>query len=67
MMRSSWLVLSLVCACGDPGGPALDASVVPNQDLAAPMGNKRVFVSSLVYSGNLGGIAGADAKCNTLA
>ncbi len=30
-------------------------------------GNKIVFVSSVPYSGNLGGLTGADAKCNTLA
>lgn len=28
---------------------------------------KTVFVSSEIYSGNLGGLAGADAKCNALA
>ncbi|MCW5834114.1 MAG: hypothetical protein KIS78_17070 [Labilithrix sp.] len=28
---------------------------------------KRVFVSSTVYDGDLGGLAGADAKCNALA
>jgi hypothetical protein len=30
-------------------------------------GVKRVFVTSVTYSGNLGGIAGADAKCATAA
>jgi cysteine-rich repeat protein len=29
--------------------------------------SKRVFVSSEMYNGNLGGLAGADAKCQTLA
>ncbi len=28
---------------------------------------KKVFVSSSAYNGNLGGLTGADAKCNTLA
>lgn len=30
-------------------------------------GVKRVFVTSVTYSGNLGGVAGADAKCATAA
>jgi hypothetical protein len=55
-------------AAGDAsldGPPAIDA-----QDDAAPDGPpsvKRVFVSSLTYSANLGGVSGADQTCTTLA
>lgn len=30
-------------------------------------GSARVFITSVTYNGNLGGLAGADAKCQTLA
>ncbi|HEY8040757.1 MAG TPA: hypothetical protein VIF15_13220 [Polyangiaceae bacterium] len=31
------------------------------------LGQKTIFVSSVLYAGNLGGLGGADAKCQTLA
>ncbi|MBI2613176.1 MAG: DUF1554 domain-containing protein [Candidatus Levybacteria bacterium] len=34
---------------------------------STPVVAKRVFVTSTVYNGNLGGLAGADAKCQTKA
>ncbi len=37
----------------------------PPDDPPPPSPDKRVFISSATYSGNLGGLAGADAKCNT--
>jgi len=42
-------------ACGGGGG----GCVLSN--------NKRIFYTSTFYNGNLGGLAGADAKCNTRA
>lgn len=36
-------------------------------DPAAPSGPKRVFVTSSNFQGDLGGLAGADAKCNAAA
>jgi hypothetical protein len=47
---------------------AADAGAAPSAcpDACAP-GPKRVFVTSQTYSGNLGGLEGADAKCQALA
>jgi hypothetical protein len=36
-------------------------------DVAAPKPQRVVFVSSALYTGDLGGLAGADAKCQALA
>jgi hypothetical protein len=50
-------------------GPTLDLTV-GNLDLATSCetrGKCRVFVSSVSYTGDLGGLAGADANCQTLA
>ncbi len=38
-----------------------------NGNIICSNGPKTVFISSRTYSGNLGGITGADAKCQTLA
>lgn len=35
--------------------------------LSSQGGKKRVFISSVTYNGNLGGLSGADDKCNSLA
>src|SRR5262249_60557677 len=35
--------------------------------VAIPPSGKLVFVSSTTYTGNLGGLSGADAKCQSLA
>ncbi len=40
----------------------LCAGIVPNDG-----GSKRIFVTAASYSGNLGGLAGADQKCNLAA
>jgi hypothetical protein len=52
-----------VCAsaqgpCGQSAETCLDVTVT-----AAPSGDKRVFVTSIKYNGDLGGLDGADAKC----
>lgn len=46
---------------GGDGGANVDASVT------RPDGGRFVFVTSTTSSGNLGGAAGGDARCNTLA
>ena len=48
--------------CDD--GNEVDGDGCTTQCLAE---NKRAFVSSMLYDGNLGGLAGADAKCQALA
>lgn len=42
-------------------------SAAPPEDAPKVSGGKRIFVSSSGYTGNLGGLAGADAKCANLA
>lgn len=49
-------------ALSDAGG--VDASTLPD---ASARSYLRVFVSSALYRGDLGGLAGADAKCQALA
>jgi hypothetical protein len=49
----------------DAGG--MDAAIDSGPDSSAVGGQKTVFVTSVVYGGNLGGLAGADSKCQTLA
>jgi hypothetical protein len=46
------LVLSILSSCGVSGGSA------PNL-----FGNLKIFVTAATYTGNLGGVNGADAKC----
>lgn len=67
------VVVVMVCgwgsACGTvrtaPDDAAIDAGVDAAIDASMP--RKRVFVTSQVYNGNLGGLAGGDAKCQLLA
>jgi hypothetical protein len=54
--------------------PIVDASQEADADAAPPIGchgavacERVVFVTSLSFTGNLGGIAGADAQCQSLA
>jgi hypothetical protein len=61
--------MAAITACGNVSGQAsIDAAGTDGapQD-AAPAPHKRVFVTSQVYTGNLGGLVGADAKCQVLA
>ncbi|HEX8795334.1 MAG TPA: hypothetical protein VF765_30505 [Polyangiaceae bacterium] len=51
----------------DAGGAGLDAAVPEAAADVVVTGQKTVFVTSAVYAGNLGGLAGADSKCQTLA
>ena len=59
---------------GDSGGTA-DADGASGGDASGESGvscgdasiDKRIFVSSVLYMGNLGGLTGADAKCQALA
>jgi len=44
-----------------------DAPLVDAPPRDGPLRAMRVFVSSQVYTGNLGGLAGADTKCQTVA
>jgi len=53
------VVLDLICKL------AMDASILPCPTICDC--NKKVFVSSQAYTGNLGGLEGADAKCQVLA
>jgi hypothetical protein len=46
----------------DLSWPPPDASPATQPDLTTPL-PKRVFVTSTLYDANLGGLAGADAKC----
>jgi hypothetical protein len=53
-------------ACALPGD--CTSNVCTNNVCAAPaVPDKTVFLSSVAYDGNLGGLAGADAKCQALA
>jgi hypothetical protein len=54
--RSSYLTVALIIACSSCGDGGTE-----------PSGPKRVFVTSAPFAGNLGGLAGADAKCNAAA
>jgi len=47
-------------------GTGSDSSAGTGTD-ASVTGQKTIFVTSAVYSGNLGGLAGADSDCQTLA
>jgi Collagenase NC10 and Endostatin len=49
------------------GGTSTDASREPGVNCSDASADKRVFVSSVLYTGNLGGLTGADSKCQTLA
>jgi hypothetical protein len=49
----------------DSGEIGIDTGIDAGVDTALSV--KRVFVSSALYTGNLGGLAGADAKCQALA
>ena len=55
-----------VCALGmcDSGWADLDDDPGNGCEVEVP---RRAFVTSVTYNGNLGGVAGADAKCQTLA
>jgi len=53
----------LVIADAGTGGDAMPSGGGAD----AAMLSKRIFVSSLLFTGNLGGPVGADAKCQTLA
>jgi hypothetical protein len=44
-----------------------DASRESGVNCSDASADKRVFVSSVLYTGNLGGLTGADAKCQALA
>lgn len=62
-----WLVA--LAACGSDGN-VVDAPPGGGSDaltIDAPPGAKRVFITSATLSGALGGLAGADASCTTLA
>ncbi|MDZ4247347.1 MAG: DUF1554 domain-containing protein, partial [Dehalococcoidia bacterium] len=46
--------------------PSPNSSASPNPT-ASPVAGKRVFVTAATYNGNLGGLSGADAKCQASA
>src|SRR5207248_2675590 len=48
-------------------GHACKANETCTGSACVVMVNKRVFVTSVMYDGNLGGLAGADAKCQARA
>jgi hypothetical protein len=50
-----------------PAEAGTDASLADGADADGAPRNLRVFVSSTIKTGNLGGVAGADALCNQLA
>ncbi|MBX3216958.1 MAG: hypothetical protein KF850_33305 [Labilithrix sp.] len=56
---------------GSDAEAAADASLIADADADADAADapaaKRVFISSTTVAGNLGGLAGADARCNELA
>lgn len=49
------------------GGTSNPPSASDSGTTSAPAGAKYVFVTSVHYTGDLGGVAGADAKCQTAA
>jgi hypothetical protein len=53
--RSSYLTVALILACSSCDGET------------EPSGPRRVFVTTAAFAGNLGGLAGADAKCTAAA
>jgi len=65
------LIVSLVVGCGDgvSSRPEPDAAATPaDAAVVVVTGNKRVFVTDTVYQGGLiGGLAGADMKCEARA
>ena len=52
---------------GAAGSSAGDGSTDSSVDCGVVSDDKRIFVSSALYTGNLGGLTGADSKCQTLA
>ena len=57
---------SIAVDSGIDSGPSVDSSPVVDTGSDAPT-RKRIFTTSETYLPNLGGLAGADAKCQTLA
>jgi len=51
----------------DCGSRAFPVGIDGNWNVICSGTDKTVFVSSALYDGNLGGLVGADAKCNALA
>ena len=52
------------CIVDGASGKVTGAKV---ESVSVRCGSKRVFVSSAMYNGNVGGLTGADEKCQTLA
>ncbi len=46
------------------GNPAYTVGTNNSAELTITAPDKRIFVTASTYNGNLGGVAGADAKCN---
>lgn len=68
MKRSGWkilgsLTLVLLTGCGKDEGYAPGSASVAGGTVAPPCTTCRIFVTASAYDGNLGGPAGADAKC----
>jgi hypothetical protein len=67
---ASLAALNLVACTAFDGSPSrLSVSVAADGTVSfkCPIAPKLVFVTSQAYSGNLGGLAGADGKCQALA
>lgn len=50
-----------------PGSADAGGSDATNSDASSSSGDKRVFVTRTTYTGDLGGLQGADQKCQTAA
>ena len=69
-VKSLFAILTIVAAgpaCGSVSSNSGDAAVSDGAASDGTSPHKRVFVTSQAYTGNLGGLAGADAKCQLLA
>jgi hypothetical protein len=68
-MKKTWLIFLVFVFSVTTGMTGLAwAQVIKEGPIQVPLIQpKKVFVTSQTYSGNLGGLAGADAKCQQLA
>ena len=77
-MRTLVLIVMAATACGGSKSmgngdedlaqaPSVDMAEASQSDLTAASSKKRLFVTKSSFTGNLGGIAGADSKCTAAA
>ena len=60
------VVIHVVSGCSDTSPARIDAAQ-GGSDIDAPPSSKRIFITSQMFQGNLGGLVGADAICTSQA